>query len=187
MARPSSPVLRMKLLVTVQLVALPLKFSPSASVDRITVFFTVQSLLPNCSQNPTLVSWIHRLSAVQPLPSDPLIALCVLSSNRPTVLPMIAKPLRLIGPGTAEVLSMNSLDLIVVYQSPAPSIVALLNCSAELIRNVPCGIQTDSPLALAAEMAAWKADVESDWPVGSAPSETTDTELAGWLAAAGTW
>src|SRR5579875_12680 len=134
MASPSSPVLRMKLLVTVQLVALPLKFRPSASVDSTMLFSTVQLLFPYCSQKPTLVSWIHSPLTVQPLPSDPLIALAVLSSCRPTVLPMIEKPLRLIGPDTDEVLSMNSFVLMTEYQAPAPVIVALPNCRAELTR-----------------------------------------------------
>src|SRR5579875_76177 len=134
MARPSSPVLRIRLLVTVELVALPLKFSPSASVDRITQFSTVMLVLPYWSQNPTLVSWIQTPLTIEPVPSDPLIALAVLSSCRPTVEPRIANPLRLTGPGTAEVLSMNSLVLIWVYQSPAPSMVALFIWSAELIR-----------------------------------------------------
>src|ERR1700761_1298085 len=124
----------MKLLVTVELAALPLKFSPSASVDSTTEFSTVTLVLPYCNQKPTLVSWIHRPLTVAPVPSDPLIALAELSSCRPTVEPMIAKPLRLTGPGTAEVLLMNSLVLIEVYQSPAPTIVALLTCSGELIR-----------------------------------------------------
>ena len=70
----------MKLLLTVQLVALPLKLRPSASVDSMTVFSTVQLLLPYCSQNPTFVSWIHSPLTVQPVPSEPLIALAVLSS-----------------------------------------------------------------------------------------------------------
>src|ERR1700738_2079985 len=99
-ARPSSPVLRRKLFFTVQLDALPLKFSPSASVDSTTLFSTVQPLLPYCSQNPTFVSWIHRPLTVQPLPSDPSIPLAELSSCRPTVLPRMAKPLRLTGPAT---------------------------------------------------------------------------------------
>ncbi len=124
----------MKLLRTVQLLALPLKFSPSASVDSITLFSTVQLLLPYWSQKPTFVSWIHRPLTVHPLPSDPSIAFAVLSSCRPTVEPRIAKPLRLTGPETAEVLSMNSLVLICEYQSPAPTMVALLTCSGELTR-----------------------------------------------------
>src|SRR5487761_7379 len=124
--------LRMKLFFTVQLVAFPLKLRPSASVDSITLFSTVQLLLPYCSQNPTFVSWIHSPFTVKPLPSEPLIALAVLSSWRPTVLPMMAKLLRLTGPETAEVLSMNSLVLSCEYQYPAPAIVALLTWSAEL-------------------------------------------------------
>ena len=119
MASPSSPLLRRKLFLTVQLVALPLKFRPSASVDSTMLFSTVQLLFPYWSQNPTLVSWIHSPFTVQPLPSEPLMALAVLSSWRPTVLPRMAKPLRLTGPDTAEVLSMNSLVLICEYQSPA--------------------------------------------------------------------
>ena len=106
-----------------QLDALPLKLTPSASVDSMTLFSTVQLLLPNWSQKPTLVSWIHSPLTVQPLPSEPSMALAVLSSCRPTVLPRIAKPLRLIGPATAEVLSISSLVLSCEYQSPAPSIV----------------------------------------------------------------
>src|ERR1700751_3027856 len=109
MARPSSPVLRRKLFFTVQPDALPLKFRPSASVDSTTLFSTVQPLLPNWSQNPTFVSWIHRPLTVQLLPSEPSIALAVLSSWRPTVEPMIAKLLRVIGPATADVLSISSL------------------------------------------------------------------------------
>src|ERR1700761_2948105 len=132
MASPSSPVLRMKLPVTVEFVALPLKFRPSASVESTTLFSTVTLVLPYCSQNPTLVSWIHRPLTIDPVPSEPLMALAELSSCRPTVEPMIEKPLRLIGPETAEVLLMNSLVLIVVYQAPAPAIVALLSCRAEL-------------------------------------------------------
>src|ERR1700735_5483325 len=113
----------MKLFLTVQLEALPLKLTPSASVDSMTLFSTVQLLLPNCSHMPTLVSWIHSPLTVQPLPSEPAMAFAVLSSCRPTVLPRIAKPLRLIGPATSEVLSISSLVLICEYQSPAPSIV----------------------------------------------------------------
>src|SRR5450755_1291667 len=186
MARPSSPVLRMKLFCTVQLVAFPLKFRPSASVDRTSVFSTVQLLLPYWSQNPTLVSWIHRPFTVQPEPSEPSMALAVLSSWRPTVEPRIANPLRLTGPATTEVLSMSSLVLICEYQSPAPTMVALLTCSAEPTRKVPGGIHTDWPAELAAEMALRKAAVESEPPVGSAPSETTEMEPAGWAAAAAT-
>src|SRR6202451_763552 len=58
-ARPSSPSLRRKLFLTVSPVALPLKLRPSASVDRTMEFSTVMLVLPYCSQNPTLVSWIH--------------------------------------------------------------------------------------------------------------------------------
>jgi hypothetical protein len=65
-----------------------------------TLFSTVQLLLPYWSQNPTLVSWIHRPLTVHPVPSEPSIALAVLSSCRPTVEPRIAKLLRLIGPET---------------------------------------------------------------------------------------
>src|SRR6266702_2945149 len=178
--------LRMKLFLTVESVALPLKFRPSASVERISQFSTVILVLPYWSQNPTLVSWIHRPFTTEPVPSEPLMALAVLSSCRPTVEPRIAKPLRLTGPGTAIVLSMNSLVLICEYQSPAPAMVALLTCSGELIKKVPGGIHTGSPFALAAEIALPNAAVESALPEGSAPSVTTDTELAGRLAAAGT-
>src|SRR5277367_2347447 len=76
----------MKLFFTVQLDALPLKLTPSASVDSMTLFSTVQLLLPNCSHMPTLVSWIHSPLTVQPLPSEPSMAFAVLSSCRPTVL-----------------------------------------------------------------------------------------------------
>ncbi len=171
---------------TVQLVALPLKLRPSASVDSMTVFSTVQLLLPYWSQNPTFVSWIHSPFTVKPLPSDPSIAFAVLSSCLPTVLPRIANPLRLTGPETAEVLSMNSLVLSCEYQLPAPMIVAELTWSAELMRKVPDGIHTDSPAELAAEIALRNAWVESAAPVGSAPSLVTEIELAGWVAAAGT-
>src|SRR5579859_1440643 len=116
MARPSSPSLRKKLFLTVLPLALPLKFRPSASVDSTMEFCTVMFVLPNCSQNPTLVSWIHRPSTVEPVPSEPLMALAVLSSCRPTVEPRIAKLLRFTGPDTADVLSMNSLVLICEYQ-----------------------------------------------------------------------
>ena len=51
---------------------------------------------------------------------------------------------------------------------------------------MPGGIHTDSPAALAAEIALLNAVVESAAPVGSAPSLVTETELAGWVAAAGT-
>jgi hypothetical protein len=51
------------------------------------------------------------------------MALDVLSSCRPTVLPRMAKLLRLTAPETADVLSMSSLALICEYQSPAPSMV----------------------------------------------------------------
>src|ERR1700728_3510854 len=121
----------MKLFFTVQLDALPLKLTPSASVDSMTLFSTVQLLLPYCSHSPTLVSWIHSPFTVQPLPSEPSMAFAVLSSCRPTVLPRIAKLLRLTAPEIAEVLSMSSLVLICEYQSPAPSIVAELTWSAE--------------------------------------------------------
>src|SRR5580698_6294114 len=116
MARLSSPVSRRKLFFTVQLLALPLKFSPSASVDRTMVFSTVQLLLPYCSQKPTLVSWIHSELTVHPVPSEPSIAFSVLLSFRPTVLPMIAKLLRLIAPESADVLSIIMLESIIVYQ-----------------------------------------------------------------------
>src|SRR5580693_5214787 len=89
----------MKLFFTVQLDALPLKLTPSASVDSMTLFSTVQLLLPNCSHMPTLVSWIHSPFTVQPLPSEPSMAFAVLSSCRPTVLPRIAKPLRKVPDG----------------------------------------------------------------------------------------
>src|SRR5580700_5758831 len=108
----------MKLFLTVQLLALPLKLRPSASVDSMTLFSTVQLLLPYCSQKPTLVSWIHSPFTVQPLPSEPSMAFSTLESFRPTVLPRIAKLLRLIGPGTSDVLSISSLVLICEYQSP---------------------------------------------------------------------
>src|SRR5580658_3295754 len=109
MASPSSPVLRRKLFFTVHEVALPLKLMPSASVDSMTEFSTVQLLLPYCNHMPTFVSWIHRPLTVQPLPSEPSRPLAVLPSLRPTWEPRIAKPLRLIGPGTSEVLSINML------------------------------------------------------------------------------
>src|SRR6202046_1334064 len=189
----------MKLFFTVQLDALPLKLTPSASVDSMTLFSTVQLLLPNCSHIPTLVSWIHSPFTVQPLPppvplrcpncshipplvswihspftaqplpSEPSMALAVLSSWRPTVLPRIAKPLRLIGPETAEVLSISSLALICEYQSPAPSMVPAWICRCELTRKVPLGIQTASPAEFAAAIAWLNAEVESFTPVGSAP------------------
>ncbi len=160
-------------------VALPLKFSPSASVDSTTQFSTVMSVLPYWSQKPTLVSWIHRPSTIEPVPSDPLIALAVLSSWRPTVEPRMAKPLRLTGPETVEVLSMNSLVFSCEYQSPAPTMVALFTWSAEVIRKVPCGIHTGTFAAAAAAMAVRKALVESAAPVGSAPSLTTEMAPAG--------
>src|ERR1700678_2302380 len=159
MARLSSPVPRRKLFFTVQLLALPLKLMPSASVDSMTLFSTVQLLY--CSHSPTLVSWIHSPLIVHPLPSEPSIAFSVLESFRPTVLPRIAKLLRLIGPATSEVLSMNSLVLICEYQSPAPSMVPAWICTGELMRKVPDGIQTASPAALAAEIASLNAEVES--------------------------
>src|ERR1700722_6599689 len=168
-ARLSSPVPRMKLFFTVQLEPLPLKLTPSASVDSMTLFSTVQLLLPNCSHMPTLVSWIHSPFTVQPLPSEPSMALAVLSSCRPTVLPRIAKPLRLIGPETAEVLSMSSFALSCEYQSPAPSIVPAWIFRCELTRKVPLGIQTASPAEFAAVIAWLNAEVESLTPVGSAP------------------
>src|SRR6185312_5228583 len=142
MARLSSPVLRRKLFFTVQPEALPLKFTPSASVDSMTVFSTVQLLLPYCSQNPTFVSWIHSPLAVQPLPSEPSMALEVLSSCRPTVEPRMAKLLRLIGPATEPVLSISSLVFSWVYQSPAPSIVPALMLRWPPTRYVPDGIHT---------------------------------------------
>src|ERR1700744_6208893 len=91
-ARLSSPVLRRKLFFKVQLEALPLKLMPSASVDSMTEFSTVQLLLPYCSHMPTLVSWIHRPLTVQPLPSEPSSPLAVLPSLRPTWEPRIANP-----------------------------------------------------------------------------------------------
>ena len=51
---------------------------------------------------------------------------------------------------------------------------------------MPDGIHTDSPAALAAEIALRNAVVESLAPVGSAPSLVTEIEFAGWAAAAGT-
>src|ERR1700721_2142627 len=127
----------MKLFFTVQLDALPLKLTPSASVDSMTLFSTVQLLLPYCSHSPTLVSWIHSPFTVHPLPREPSRAFEGGSSCRPTVLPRIAKPLRLIGPATSEVLSISSLALICEYQSPAPSIVPALICRCELMRKGP--------------------------------------------------
>src|ERR1700729_66867 len=148
----------MKLFFTVQLDALPLKLTPSASVDSMTLFSTVQLLLPNWSQKPTLVSWIHSPFTVQPLPSEPSMALAVLSSCRPTVLPRIAKPLRLIGPETGGGLSISSLAFICDDQPPAPSMVPAWICRCELMRKVPLGIQTASPAALAAVIAWLNAE-----------------------------
>src|SRR5579859_5376195 len=168
-ARPSSPSLRRKLFFTVQLDALPLKFRPSASVDSTTLFSTVQLLLPYWSQNPTLVSSIQRPSTVQPLPSDPSIALAELSSCRPTVLPRIAKPLRLTGPETAPEFLMNMLVSSCEYQEPAPMNEASITESDEPILYVPGGIHTGSFAEFAALIALLNALDESLAPVGSAP------------------
>ena len=97
------------------------------------------------------------------------MAFAVLSSCRPTVLPRIAKPLRFTAPDTADVLSMNSLVLSCEYQSPAPSMVTPLTCSAEPMRKVPDGIHTGSPAVFAAEIALRNAVAESLAPVASAP------------------
>ena len=152
-----------------------------------TLFSTVQLLLPYCSQKPTLVSWIHSPFTVQPLPSEPSMALAVLSSCRPTVLPRIAKPLRLIGPETAEVLSISSLVLICEYQSPAPSIVPALDLQLRADRGrCRTGSRPPRPAAFAAVIAWLNAVVESFTPVGSAPSLVTETVLAGWVRRPGT-
>src|ERR1700677_84060 len=169
MARPSLPVFRTRYSVTVVKAVLPLRFTPSASVSRITLPATVTSVLPYSSHRPTLVFWIHRPVTTAPVPSEPLMALWVLSSNRPTVLPRMAKSLRLTGPGTTAGLSMNSFDSTWEYQDPAPSIVALLMASGELTVNEPCGIHTLLWAASAAAIAALNAAVESVAPVGLAP------------------
>jgi len=153
------------LFFTVQLVALPLKLRPSASVDSMTVFSTVQLLLPYCSQKADV-----RVLDPQPVDREARCratrrsAFAVLSSCLPTVLPRIAKPLRLTGPGTAEVfVDETRLVLICEYQSPAPDDrrrVDLERPSLTDVRTGP-GIHTDCPAELAAETALRNAWVES--------------------------
>src|ERR1700722_6146157 len=99
---------------------------------------------------------------------------------------MMAKLRRFTGPGTAQVLSMNSSEQICEYQSPAPSMVAALIWSGAPMVKLPCGIPTDSWAALAAVIGFWKAAVESVAPVGSAPSATTEIECLGWDSGAAT-
>src|SRR5258708_35677667 len=106
------------------------------------------------------------------------MALAVLSSCRPTVLPRIAKPLRFTAPDTADALSMNSLGLICEYQSPAPSIVTPLTCSAEPMRKVPDGVHTGSPAVFARETAVVTAGARSVGSVGAAAELVTAAVFA---------
>ncbi len=89
-ARPSSPVLRTKVLVTVELVTPVWKFTPSAVWSRIRLFLMVSWSIGPSIQAPTLVCWSQRLSITE-LDIAPPMALTWSSSTRSRMSPMIAK------------------------------------------------------------------------------------------------
>ena len=71
MASPSSPVLRTKVLVTVELVTPMWKFTPSAVWSRIRLFLMVNRSIGPSIHAPTLVCCIHTLSMTESLSAPP--------------------------------------------------------------------------------------------------------------------
>ncbi len=99
-ARPSSPVSRTKVLVTVELVTPVWKFTPSAVVSRMRLFSMVSLSIGPSIQAPTLTCWIHRSSTVE-FDMAPPMPLTWSSSTRSVMSPMMAKSLSttfLLGP-----------------------------------------------------------------------------------------
>lgn len=89
-AMPSSPVLRMSLLVTFELVTAPWKLMPSAVVSRMRMPLNVSPSIGPSIQAPTFMWSIHRLATVEVLIAPPMPLTWALSS-RSCTLPKIAK------------------------------------------------------------------------------------------------
>ncbi len=89
-AMPSSPVLRMSLLVTFELVTPPWKLMPSAVVSRMRMPVNVRPSIGPSIQAPTFMWSIHRFETVESLIAPPMPLTCALSS-RSCTLPKIAK------------------------------------------------------------------------------------------------
>src|SRR5579859_6555662 len=89
-ARPSSPVLRMSLLVTVELVTPPWKLTPSAVVSRIRMPLKVRPLKGPSIHAPTLSCSIQTFDTLELLIAPPM-PLTAQLSQRSCTLPKIAK------------------------------------------------------------------------------------------------
>src|SRR5882757_8390198 len=89
-ARPSSPVLRRSLLVTVELVTPPWKLTPSAVVSRMRMPLNVRPVIGPSIHAPTFMWSIHRLLTVELLIAPPT-PLTWHSSQRSWTLPKMAK------------------------------------------------------------------------------------------------
>ncbi len=87
---PSSPVLRMSLLVTVELVTPPWKLMPSAAVSRMRMPLKVSLSIGPSIQAPTFSCSIQRFDTVELLSAPPMPLTWALSSRSWTS-PEIAK------------------------------------------------------------------------------------------------
>src|ERR1035438_4749898 len=186
-AMPSSPVLRMSLLVTVELVTPPWKLMPSAVVLRMRMPLKVRPFIGPSIQAPTFMCSIQMFDTVELLIAPPMPLTWALSS-RSWTLPKIAKFCRctLVLADGAELPQKPGAEPVTVeYHIPAPAIVTLLTLMWPGTLNVPGGIHTVPP-APAALIAGLNALVESLTPLASAPWLVTDTEPAGWVSAAPT-
>lgn len=89
-AMPSSPVLRMSLLVTVELVTPPWKLTPSAVVSRMRRPLKVSLSIGPSIQAPTFMWSIHTLETLELLIAPPM-PFTWAESSRSWTLPKIAK------------------------------------------------------------------------------------------------
>src|SRR6266511_858555 len=90
-ARPSSPVLRTKLCVTVVWLTPLCRFRPSAVMSRMRQLVTVSPSNGPSSHSPTLVCCIQMLDTTEPPPRAPPIALTCAASSRLVTSPKMAK------------------------------------------------------------------------------------------------
>src|SRR6202020_2090274 len=131
-AMPSSPVLRMLLLVMVELVTPPCRLMPSAVVSRIRMPLKVRLVIGPSIQAPTFMCSIQMLDTVELLIAPPM-PLSRLQSLRIWTLPKIAKldkwtllltPAALLGTpqlvGVPRPKKPGSAPVMVEYHMPAP-------------------------------------------------------------------
>ena len=104
-AMPSSPVLRMSQLVTVELVTPPWKLMPSAVVSRMRMPENVRLVIGPSIQAPTFMCSIHTLDTVELLSAPPMplylvavVALLDVAEDR-EVLQVDVRARRTVGPG----------------------------------------------------------------------------------------